>query len=278
MGASSSPDAPQIDRDGQNIFSTVEDDFQVEDFNAEKSSEETLKTGEGQTDGGGEKEVPFHEHPRWKEVLKERDEARAKLQNVERDIEQIKSGRTAKEEPKLPFTDVTQLEEEKIIEWFNDNPKQFMANFYAQVRHELRQENAQEQGQRQFHEGVVKTVDGYRGQNPDFDEMWGKGEIQQFMRENPGHNAMSAHAALTAGKRTSDIEQRIKSEIDKAVKETTEKLTKQFQMKRHAQVLGSGPAASGGASQDKELQDTKTKGGLTNVLSGRLALMRRKAG
>jgi hypothetical protein len=279
LGASSSPDQPHYSPDGLNVVSTVEDldDIDIDDLEkgADKPSEGTLKTDEGQTKSGGDaaddKNIPFHEHPRWKEVMAERDAARAEILNMKNELQQVKQTVTkpAQEDKKLPYTDVTQVEDEKLIEWFNDNPKQFMANLYSQMRHEMRQELDQETGQKKVQDGVRRTMDSYREKNPDFDDMWKKGEIHKFMDENPGHNFISAHQMLVNEKRVAEA-------VEKARKEERENIIKQVKAKRHASVLGSGPAVSSGPAE-KELTNTKQKGGLTSVLADRLAQMRRRA-
>ena len=187
------------------------------------------------------------------------------------ELQQVKETvvKPAQEERKLPYTDVTQVEDEKLIEWFNDNPKQFMSNLYSQMRHELRQELEQETGQKRAQDGFKRTMDSYREENKDFDDMWQKGEIKKFMDENPGHNMISAHQMLVKEKRLAEA-------VERARKEERENIIKQVKAKRHASVLGSGPAVSSGPAE-KELTNTKQKGGLTSVLADRLAQMRRRA-
>ena len=272
MGASSSPDSPHFDPNAQNIISTVED-IEPDDLEgvADDSSEETLKTDDsgeqdksGEKPGTSDKDLPFHEHPRWKE-------RQAEIEELRSEVNRLKS--VPKEEPaaKLPYVDITQMEVEKLQEWQVEDPKGYAANLYAQMRYELAQETAQQTGQQRQKETFQKDVASYREKNPDFDVMMKSGEIQKFLADHPAHNPLSAHQFLT-------VEKRLNEAVESARKEEREKIFAQVKAKKHAQVLGSGPAVSSGPAEDDEIKDTKSRGGLTSVLSNRLALMRRKAG
>jgi hypothetical protein len=79
VGESSNPvDQPLIDPDSTNIIGTVEG---LDEKGPGESSEETLKTDEGGKTGketDQEKELPFHNHPRWKEVMSSGTRSRPK--------------------------------------------------------------------------------------------------------------------------------------------------------------------------------------------------------
>ena len=162
------------------------------------------------------------------------------------------------------------MEESEIQDWMDEKPKAYQENLIKQIRADVMQEVKAEMGQASQESQVMKTFDAYAGENKSFDPMWESGEIQAFMNKHPGHNAMSAHAAIT-------LESRIKEAVEQARKETEEKVIKNFKAKKGAIVLGGGPASTGTA-QDRiapELKDPKKYGGNTTVLAERLAARRR---
>jgi len=275
LGVSSSPDAPHFNPDGQNIVSTVEDiDFDdLLEEGADESSEETLKTDETGQEKTSEEDVPFHKHPRWQEVQAEKEQLKTEVAAIKAEMQRLQSGIQAPPtvEQKRPYVDITTMEPEKLQEWQVEDPKGYAANLYAQMRYELFNEAEQKSRNQKKQEGFETDVMAYKKSNPDFEEMLKNGEIGKFLNEHPAHNPISAHQALTAEKKLNEA-------IESAKKEAREETLKQLRAKKHSQVLGSGPAVSRGPAEENELKDTKQKGGLTSVLAGRLAQMRRKAG
>jgi hypothetical protein len=96
------------------------------------------------------------------------------------------------------------------------------------------------------------------------------------MSEHPGHNAISAHMVLTKTKESVDLDSKIKEAVAKAVKETEARVVKNFQAKRNATVLDGGTAGGAPTEPDAELQNTKERGGITNVLASRLRSLRQR--
>ena len=101
--------------------------------------------------------------------------------------------------------------------------------------------------------------------------MWDSGEIVRFIEANPGHNPISAYHAMTYETR---MQKAIEEARAKAIKETEEKVNKNWMAKRQARVLGTGPSGPGADTEDKELKDVKSQGGLYNVLAKRLERLR----
>jgi hypothetical protein len=127
------------------------------------------------------------------------------------------------------------------------------------------QETASKQS---FEAGISKTYEAYAKANPDFDEMWDAGEIQSFMEKNPGHNAISAHQALT-------VDQRIADAKAQAEKDALAKIRADLRTKGKAAVLGSGPSGQvANPDQDQDLKDPKKFGGMYAVLARRSAARR----
>ena len=75
------------------------------------------------------------------------------------------------------------------------------------------------------------------------------------------------------------MEARVKAAAEKAAKEAAERTNKNWQAKRQAAVIGTGPSGVGNtADADNELQNTKERGGPVSVLVHRLQKLRAAAG
>ena len=214
----------------------------------------------------------FDKHPRFQELIKFKKESSEELKA-------LKAQLAERAEPKEPeFKDVMGMTEDEIQEWMDTDPKAYQANLIKQIRADVANELRSEQNQSTEEQRVLKTFDSYAAENKTFDPMWDSGEIQAFMNANPGHNAISAHMAMTMADKETEVEARIKEAVEKAQKETEEKVIKQFKAKKGAQVLGSGPASTGTVHDvAPELKDPKKYGGINTVLAARLA-ERRRAG
>ncbi len=304
LGDSSSPG--EIALDSPDVYSTVEDLDRLattEDKNT--SSEETLKT-DGETEKpqegrevketGAEPESPseVHKHPAWQRIMGERNsekEARIRAEGERDAIKQLAGGRTeptsvvsaqeasgAAVAVDLPYVDITTKSDEELLEWQESDPKGYAANLFSQMVNETRKVLAQDaqalQSQSEAEtrkSSALKTVAAFKEKNPDFDPMFKSGQIESFMRENPGHNALSAYYELTASKRTEEA-------IDKAVKAHEKKLMDQIKAKRNITVLGSGPSSTAHAEEDSTLKNTTKHGGKLTVLADRLRGIRRSVG
>jgi len=281
-GGSSPTDHPLVSRDSENVYSTVEgetpgpspdDAKQPDDAEKKPSGDEAASKGE-------EEKIPFHEHPRFKELISERQELRERLAKAEGMIEAIRKPEPdAGQRPaKLPYKDITQMSDEELREWQSDDPKGYAANLYAQVQHELRQELRGET-QRDFaQKGIRKTFDDYAAKNPDFMQLWNSGTIMRFMQENPGHNAISAHMALKQQDGLAGLKKVIDAEVAKAVKETEARVQKNFMAKKRASVLDGSPSLPATGGTDNELKDTNSQGGLVAAITQRILRNRQARG
>ncbi len=215
--------------------------------------------------------VRFDQHPDWQRMMKERDDARIEAAVAKAKLEAV----APKTEPlpkELPYKDITKMSKEELVEWQEDDPKGYAANLYAQIKYEQKQELAREQAEQTQTSSIKKTYETYEKENPDFRKMWDSGKIMEFMNQNPGHNAISAHMAMT-------VQARIDAAKTTAAKEAEERVTKNFAAKRHAQVISDGAdgARASKSEPDKEIKDTKQHGGITAVLASRLRAMRQAA-
>ena len=256
----------------------------------ETPSEETQKTEEtDESDKGAEdakteetkadekeevksEDLRFDKHPRFQELITSNRAFKAQLAQQAEQIEALKAI-PEKKEPE--YNDLGMKSNEELTEMFEENPRTFLQDFAKQIHAEVRSEVLSEvQGEiaasREAEErkSIEATFNNYAQDNPTFDDMWDSGKIQNFMDKNPGHNAISAHMALT---KETDTQAAIDEAVAKALKDAETKSDKSQKAKKNAQVLGSGPASSGHAVGQipVELKDTKKYGGLATVLASR---------
>jgi hypothetical protein len=210
-------------------------------------------------------------HPRFQELIKERDAFKQELAKIQGKLEVLTPARAAEPaKPEvLPYIDITTKTKEELLEWNEDDPKGYAANLYQQMRYELKAEMEREARQQHQTTSVKTTFDTYAKNNPDFVEKWNSGEIRNFMTQNPGHNAISAHKELTE-------KTRMDTAVAKAVKDAEERVQKNFQAKRNAEVIRDGGAVRTEGVPD-ELKNPEKYGGPVSVGAMRLERMRRQA-
>ena len=220
-------------------------------------------------DDSGDDKGRLDENPRFKEVITERDTLKERTLKAEAALAAVQAvggGNNRGDgdnEQEPDFQDISEMSAEDIKDGFDEDPKAFLANLLRQARHEVRQdvltevdgrENQGEQDRQS--KAVIKTYDKYAKDNPSFDKLWDSGEIEAFMTENPGHNAMSAHMALTAGDREKDIQ-----------KTADETAITNLKLKRNAQSMGTGGGGNRGTSgSNDDLKNPNKHGGADNVL------------
>lgn len=222
------------------------------------------KEGDGPADDFDER---FDKHPRFVELNERVKAAETSNADLRRQLqEQPKQPPGGEGSEKLPFKDISKMEDEAILEWQQDDPKGYYANVLQQAKYEVGTDLAGKMDERNYESQIEHTFTEFAKQNPEFDEMWDRGELQRYMNSHAGHNAISAYRELTTDKRIAD-------ESAKAVAEAEKKFNEGLKTKRESQTLSSGPAASGGGTvagkTPPELQDTKKFGGLTTVLAKR---------
>lgn len=221
------------------------------------------------------KDVPFHEHPRWKEVMTENTSLKEQVLTLTGKVDGITAmASTPGEEPgeDLPFTDITLLSEEERNEWFNEDRLGYEANLARQIRHETVQDLMGVLGDRELGTSIEQTFTKYESENETFRPMWDSGELGKYMDANPGHNAISAHMALTT-------QERVETAAAKAEKKGAADARKGIEAKKSAATMGAGPSMTGKETKaDPRMKDPKKFGGTTNVLAQRLAERRKSKG
>ena len=277
------------------LVSTVE--FYPQPAEAGKTSEGTLKTEAtdkkqpagkeaeaGKTDPkaadtkakpGGEDDR-FDKHPRFQELNRRARESEERVRKLEQTLSELNARQAAPKgekgeggESKLPYKDVSKMTPEELLDFQSEDPRGYYQNLLSQAKHELNNDLTQSFEQRQKEDAVVATYESFAKANPDFDEMWDSGTLQEFMRTNPGHNAISAYHALTA-------DSKLQAATEKAAKDAEAAFTRNQRAKRTSDVLPQGPSAPGTFSHgDEALKDSRKFGGTSAVLASRLADRRR---
>jgi len=245
--------------------------------------------------------APFHEHPRWQEMIKERDALRQELQQAKGTMEDQakridqydahmrmmgqfqypqRQPEPVPEPEKDPFDEILSKGEEEIIEDFQRSPKAFLSGLRESVESKALTRLREEAAQRAQEEAIAKGIEQFAEENPDFMTMVSSGEISRFIQKNPIHNAISAFHAIQA-KKGSEEQQSAREELEKQIREDERKKTLEaVRAKQGAQVLdgatSTGPQAGASTAVPPELADTAQHGGRRAVLADRLRRLRER--
>jgi len=232
-------------------------------------------------------ETRFDKHPRFQQILRERDEARTEKARLEGRLEALEKRIEQRgEEP--TYKDILKMSDAEIRQALDPeegNVKGFLANFGRQVEAEVMsglegklftKEDVESQINNALEETgrTSKIEQGYEKfaeKHPDFDDMWVNGELQDYVEAHPYHMPISAYYALTEGKSEETLQAKIDEAVEKAVKETEQRVRTEMQAKRGAQVIGSGPSSvRKSAEADARLKESKKFGGTNKVLADML--------
>ena len=253
------------------------------DKTADQNATSDKKAGSGAEDGKGKEggeEDRYDKLPRFQELnatIKAEREARTK---AEAELSLLKRSPLNPEflppaGDKPGFKDINTMTAEEVREWQEDDPLGFAQNLKQQAAWEAKQSLKGDSLRDETVSRIEQTFNQYAKENPTFNAMWESGEIEKFMNEHPGHNAISAHMAMSASTQQDSIKKMVDDAVAKAVKETEERVTKNFQAKRNATVIAPGGAQRAPAGEiDPALADTSKFGGNKTVLAARLAAMR----
>jgi len=279
-------EAPDVNSDGDSGISSIPDksnssselvgtivaDTEPEEANNTEAAEEEEAETEGEEvepkdELKDDKLDRFDKHPRFQELKAERDKA------IERAaLAEAKAKETDKAEAVPDYQDVMEMDDEALDEKWETDKKGFLQNYAKQIAAEVFAGIAEREQKTTIQQKVNTTYDKYATENPDFQMMLDSGEIRNFINQNPGHNAISAHMALSGEAKT-------QAKIDAAVAEATKKAAENHKVKRSAVVLNedtSTPTAQK-SGIPPELKNTKLHGGLTGALFARLQASRKSS-
>jgi hypothetical protein len=192
-----------------------------------------------------EDETRFDKIPRFKELIESNNASKEQIKSLQKQVDEG----LKKESDDPGYKDVSKMTAGEIRDWMDEDPVAYTANIAKQIRAEVTKDVEGRFSQQSQEDKILKTFDDYAAKNETFDQMWDTGEIQRFIDKNPGHNAISAHMALMSGSNAKDVETQIKDAVEKATKETEERIIKNFKAKKGAQVLSSGPTTTGAGTQ-----------------------------
>ncbi|MCG7854192.1 MAG: hypothetical protein MIO92_16875, partial [Methanosarcinaceae archaeon] len=263
---------PIVGDDG--LISTVE--YQVK---AEKEAPVVEDTEDVDISDGAEQKTPeatpektekqdFHEHPRFKELIEEKNELKRKLEEVAQKVE-AKPEKPAEETP--DYNDIMSMEDDDIIDQVTSDPKGFFSNYAKQLAHEIKTElrtakkiEAEQNEVATFQERATKTYQDFFDSTPDGQALLDSGSIRDFVNSNPGHNAISAYYALTG-------DAQVQAKIEAAKKETEARIYKEL---KSAGKSRSTATQTGGriinTDKSPEMMNPDKFGGRDKVLLDRL--------
>jgi hypothetical protein len=204
------------------------------------STTEFKEVDSGEVDDGGDtpekqdepdsEKQDFSKHPRFQELISQRNEEREARQKLEERLakqEQGKKDTPKQSQSKYKYKNIMSMDDEEIVDQFTNNPKQFLANYAQQVAHELttdmQKEQAEKMQQYQRQTTQQKMMGNYTRFFQDKDDgiqMLKDGTIGNFIKQYPGHNPISAYYILAGDKQfNSRIQQAIEKERQKIYKE-----------------------------------------------------------
>ena len=269
QGADSSSDTElEFTEDGDGFVTTTDpvevskDKGQDQEKTTSEKTEKKTKTEES------EKKTPYHLDENWQRIIKERDEAKSKLESFE------KASKTKPEGKQAKGSKVLAMKADDIVNKFTNDPHSFLKDFAIDIQNEIyqgidnRTQAEKQQSQKAIAENAEKEVlTEFFDKRPDGVEMLHKGEIQKFMSENPGHNAMSAYNKLskTESVPKTDVAKMVKDAVSKAIKESN----KELKAMGRASSKSSTTTKKAVVSSSDEMKDPNKHGGPRAVAAKR---------
>ena len=269
-GQGSSPEAgeetveltPIIDEEG--LVGTMEFD-RVETSIEDDQAKDTDTSGGAEQNAPGTQnaDTPFHEHPRFQELVTEKNTLSQRNTELERRLEALeRQGGPAKEQN----PQVNRFEgksDEDLLSDFTTNPKGFLTDFANVVVSSVQEKGAADKAaedQRSFQERQDATYREYFKDKEDELREFAP-QIKEFVLKNPGHNVISAYQELTR-------EKRMESSLEAARKEEREKVLRELKVGKVVQSASSGNPPGGAPSSrgDHRLKNPDKYGGSENVL------------
>lgn len=233
----------------------------------------------GEADPAGTGAEPFHKHPRFQELIGKNRTLEQQIKTMAQQLEALSSGGKGGEKKGQTAggsDPVSEAQRQRAaIQEDMDEGKISFAEGTArlqEVSDRLNDYKVQAALQAQAREvEASKIQENFLKENSDFIELRDSGKLQEIMDSNPLHDVFSAYFAHKA----QQVGLEVQSAVDKAVKETEDRLRKEFQSKRNAASLGAGAAhVANTTNVNPALSDTKKFGGKTTVLAEMLKNMR----
>jgi len=243
--------------DGDGLVSTVAVEKEVEEVK-EAAKPDTSEDAEQNTSDKSSKRLDRDE--RFKQVIAERNadrERAAQLQAELAEMREMVKGKTVKADD-FEFDSDTFFEDPKgVLEKYREKIEADI-----EAKHLTNQVELLEKRTREAQDtAMLRTFETFFEKTPEAKEMWDKGELQKYMKENPGHNAISAYREMTL---ETAIEKTVREAVEKAEKETRDKVYKEIKAKGLATSQSTTPGKA--EPPNKSEYDTKLNGGMKQTL------------
>jgi hypothetical protein len=268
-----------------------------------KTDDEGVLTSDEPAAAAAEEVPPFHEHPRWQEMLAERDELKGQVQQqggtLEEQARRIDEydrhlrmmDTLSRQQPMQqampeqiatdPFDEILAMPEEEIIDEFQKGPRQFLESFGQSITQKALASAESVAYARAQDDAITKGIDQFADENPDFMDMVIAGDIARYIDRNPIHNAISAYHTLKSQGSDEEYDSEMAKYEEQVREDEREKTLASVRAKQGAQVLdgsagAGGPNAAANTAIDPDLQDTAKHGGKRHVLAQRLKAFRER--
>ena len=239
------------------VEASKEEDVTAQDQKAD-ASEGAEQNTSSKDDAG--KEAPFHEHPRWQEMMQEKQTLRNELSELKGRMSERESSKS----PLMPELKANSFEnktDEELLEIMTNNPKGFASDLATAIKENLTQEMQAERSaeqQKTLQQRQNETFENYfKGKEAELQAV--APDIQKYMNENPGHNVISAYEHLT--KDSSNT-----AAIDAARAEERAKVLSELKAGKIAKSASTGgPASNPSSMSDPRLSNPDKHGGTVSV-------------
>jgi hypothetical protein len=194
----------------------------------------------------------FSQHPRFKELIKQKNDAQALAKAYGERMARLEAqGKPQGKNGKLfNYNDVLSLPHDDLMERFSEDAPGLLREYGIQVAHDTiaymqnqQRQQQQQMTQKQMQDRELSTMRSFFQDKDDGIQMLQDGTIQNFMKQNPGHNPMSAYYALVGDK----IYQ---SKLQAELKREREKIEKQLKAAGRAAPVRSQTASKSYADPD----------------------------
>ena len=161
-------------------------------------------------------------------------------------------------------------DKDTLMNEIEDDPAGFFKSFEAALTKRISDSNSATSTAKDYDTRASENLETFAKEHEDFDGLWDSKKIPNYMKKNPGFDAVGAYYALTKESRAKAS----KALIEKTEKETREKVLKEIATGKNAGSLSGGPSAMPGTSSKVPdyIKDPKAHG-LTKGEAGAKSLV-----
>ena len=254
----------------------VEVQEEVDSHNADTDDDTSQKT-----DSDTSKDKDFHDHPRFQEVIQQKNEAKTEAEAARREIAELKAAVNKQQQfkpeevkPQDPQESLRLRELDKFMAMDNDDlsemiinePSKYRALSMQQLDREQTarsEQQAKVQNQQSIQERTNQTLKKFFEDKPDGVELVQSGQIHKFIEENPGHNAISAYHEIKG-------EDQYQERLATDVKKETDKIYQTLKAKGNAGSISTTTGSKSYNGDSAEMNNPEKFGGRNAVLLKRM--------